>query len=42
LMFTTLGPTGAAGAVVDEPVAAGTFELEGMPLIPGIPGVTLA
>src|ERR1700739_4359194 len=41
LIFTAFGPTGAAGAVVDEPVAAGALPVGGIALIPGIPGVAL-
>src|SRR6516164_10072604 len=40
-MVTALGPTGAAGAVVDEPVAPGVVPIGGIAVIPGIPGVAL-
>ncbi|MGA7132633.1 MAG: hypothetical protein WBZ15_09915 [Mycobacterium sp.] len=37
-MLTALPATGAAEPVVEAVVPAGTFGIDGMPLIPGIPG----
>src|ERR1700730_4712316 len=40
-IVTALPATGAAGPVDEEDVAAGPAVVDGIPLMPGIPGVTL-